>query len=391
MASSASAQTTRSAALEPPPRRLLRRLGFILLIPLTLLAVGLLYLQHQLKPVAAQAVPSPITETLGGPVSSPQVSASTQLVAANPANLTEFEVEPGWGARRVAEALEAQGFIRNALVFSWFLRYKGIDRAIGEGLYDLSPDLDMADIAAILVAGGRPRSTNVVIPEGWRARDIAARLEQSGFGSSSDLVTLLSSTTPDSPAYIPAGAPLEGYLFPAGYDIPLDSTPEAIITRMLARFNEEITPEVSARLEELGLTVNDWVTLASIVQSEAASAEEMPIIAGVFLNRLEDGNLLQSDPTVAYGLGKDLPDLSAPAGDFEQDHPWNTYLTPGLPATPINNPGSAALHSVLEPVRRNADGKEYYYFLHGYDNGEPVFRPNITLDDHNRDVQRYLR
>ena len=137
--------------------------------------------------------------------------------------------------------------------------------------------------------------------------------------------------------------------------------------------------------------MHEWVTLASIVQSEAASHEEMPIIAGVFLNRLDDGMLLQSDPTVAYGLGKAMPELSALAGDLRRDTPWNTYTRPGLPATPISNPGSHALQAVLEPERLNEAGVPWLYFLHGTDGGIPVFRPNTNLAAHERDVVVFLR
>jgi UPF0755 protein len=93
---------------------------------------------------------------------------------------------------------------------------------------------------------------------------------------------------------------------------------------------------------------------------------------------------------VAYGLNKDLPELSYPDGDFEQDHPWNTYLYPGLPVTPINNPGHDALQAVFNPQRTNEEDQPYFYFLHGVDEGRPVFRPNLNLDDHNRDVAQYL-
>jgi UPF0755 protein len=127
------------------------------------------------------------------------------------------------------------------------------------------------------------------------------------------------------------------------------------------------------------------------VQAEAANTSEMPIITGVFLNRLDDGMLLQSDPTVAYGLGKDLPELDVNAGDFQQENVWNTYTRPGLPETPINNPGREALQAVFEPVRENEEGEKYFYFLHGTDEGQPIFRPNLTLEDHERDVELYLR
>ena len=97
---------------------------------------------------------------------------------------------------------------------------------------------------------------------------------------------------------------------------------------------------------------------------------------------------LQSDPTVAYGLGKPLPELDAVAGDIERDTPWNTYTREGLPPTPIGNPGAHALSVIFSARRTDAAGRPYLYFLHGL-NGD--FRPNLTLEDHNRDVEAYLR
>ncbi len=303
----------------------------------------------------------------------------------------EFEVLPGWGGARVAAELEDVGLVRSALAFRYYLRFTDTDRRLGEGLYDLSPDMSSEEVAAALAAGGRPRTVSIVVPEGWRAADVVQRLDANGIATQEELAALISEPGELAPEFLPEGATLEGYLFPATYEIPVRDGAAQVLGAMLARFEQELTPEVTAALEELDMSVQEWVTLASMVQSEAASADEMPIIAGVFLNRLDDGMLLQSDPTVAYGLGKPLPALSAVEGDLRQDTPWNTYTRPGLPQTPISNPGADALHAVLAPQRVNLDGVPYLYFLHGTDGGVPVFRPNTNLDDHNSDVVTYLR
>lgn len=305
--------------------------------------------------------------------------------------VTEFEVLPGWGGARVASELEAAGLVRSALAFRYYLRFTEADRSVGEGLYDLSPSMSAAQVAEALAAGGRPRTVSIVVPEGWRASDVVRRLAANGFGTEAEIENLVTSPGDLAPTYLPDDANLEGYLFPATYDVPVHSSPEEVIETMVARFEEELTGEVVDALVARSLTVHEWVTLASIVQSEAASHEEMPIIAGVFLNRLEDGMLLQSDPTVAYGLGKAMPELSALAGDLRRDTPWNTYMRPGLPATPISNPGHHALLAVLEPVRENEAGVPWLYFLHGTDGGIPVFRPNTNLAAHERDVVVFLR
>lgn len=302
-----------------------------------------------------------------------------------------FEVLPGWGGVRVAEALADAGLIRSAFAFEIYLRVRGLDRSIGEGLYDLSPDQTVPELAAALVAGGRPRTVRIVVPEGWRASDVAARVAANGFGSEADVLALIGQPGEIAPPYLPDGAGLEGYLFPASYDVPVRSSPAEVLATMVQRFEEEIDGDVAEALLARDLTVHEWVTLASMVQVEAASHDEMAIIAGVFVNRLAIGMPLQSDPTVAYGLGKAMPELDALAGDLREDTPYNTYTRSGLPQGPIGNPGSDALRAVLEPERTDADGEAFLYFLHGTDGGAPVFRPNTDLADHNRDVQRYLR
>ena len=319
------------------------------------------YVTNQLKPVSETSVP------------------------------TEFEVLPGWGGKRVAAELERQNLINDDLIFSYFLRYEGLDRSIGEGLYDLDPAMDAATLAETLAAGGRPRTRFVILPEGFRLVDIAAEFAEAGFGTEADFLELMQNPGELRPTYIPEDAGLEGYLFPAGYEIPINNNAVDIIKRMLTRFEEELTEPTVNALEERNLSVHDWVTLASIVQAEAADASEMPIIAGVFLNRLDLGMRLQSDPTVAYGLGKTMPELDAVAGDLQTDTAWNTYVYGGLPTGPINNPGTDALQAIFSPTRQNADGQDYLYFLHGVDEGQPVFRPNLNLEAHNRDVQRFLR
>ncbi len=312
----------------------------------------------------------------------------------------EVEIMPGWGAARIAAELRELGLVRSARAFALYMRFQDVDRAVGEGLYDLDPSLTAAETARVLRAGGRPRITRVVIPEGFRAVDVVDRLVSAGFGEHEDYVALAQAAPEDGPDWLQTGevpeeaglplANLEGYLFPASYDIPTRSTPEEVIAMFLDRFELELAGS-EERLAELGLDLRDWVILASLVQSEAGSDEEMPVIAGVFLNRLEEGMPMQSDPTVAYGLGKTLPELDVSAGDMRAEHPWNTYVYPDLPAGPISNPGHEALQAVLEPQRVNEDGVGWYYFLHGTDDGQPVFRPNTDYEAHLRDIERYLR
>jgi UPF0755 protein len=304
-----------------------------------------------------------------------------------------FEVASGASASRVAADLEAAGLLRDRRALLVVLRYRGDQGRVGEGLYDLRRDLTVPQLADALVRGGRPRTARFVLPEGIRANDVLQRIEAAGWTRDvvDGVARRLADPPPDArPAGLPDGAGLEGYLFPATYELPQRFGADEIVSAMLARFEREVSGVVLAELERLDLDLHAWVTLASMVQAEAAHDGEMGIIAGVFLNRLDLGMPLQSDPTVAYGLGKDLPELDRPAGDFEADHPWNTYTRAGLPVGPIGNPGAAALAAVLTPTRTDEAGRSWLYFLHGFDGDEPVFRPNLGFDEHLRDVSRYL-
>ena len=295
-----------------------------------------------------------------------------------------LEVKPGMSVSAIASELERLRLVRSSDAFRLALRLIGGGRDIKEGLYDLDGTFSATEIGRALEKGGRPRVVKVTIPEGLRIIDVSARLEAGNFGVKSEFDRLFA----DSGLLEAAkGAEnLEGFIFPATYEFRPEDTPQIITKTMLDRFAQEASPGNLEKLRALKLTVFQWVTLASLVQAEAGNAAEMPVIAGVFLNRLETGIALGSDPTVAYGLGKKLPELSRPDGDFKKDTPYNTYMRQGLPLGPINNPGAAALEAVLNPARSSPSGKPWLYFLHGL-NGE--FRPNTDFQAHLRDTNRF--
>ncbi|MEN2981951.1 MAG: endolytic transglycosylase MltG [Thermus sp.] len=261
----------------------------------------------------------------------------------------------------VARILEEAGLLRSGYLFSAYLRFSGRAKRLVPGVYRLKGE-GAFRLARALTGGEKPLTLTLTFPEGERAVDYARRLSQAGLDGDGFL-RLVREPGALRPPYA-EGESLEGYLFPATYTLDPLATPEEVVAAMLRRFAAELTPPVRRWLEERGLSVHAWVTLASIVQAEAGSPEEMPYIAGVFLNRLERGMPLQADPTVAYALGKRLPELSRKAGDFAVDSPYNTYRYPGLPPGPIGNPGRAALLAVLNPKRQDPQGRPYLYFFH---------------------------
>jgi UPF0755 protein len=306
------------------------------------------------------------------------------LISPTGAPKSTLEVTPGMGVADIADTLEAQGLVHSGFVFGLVMRYTGADRRIREGFYDLSGAQDNFAMARTIAGRGRPREVRVTIPEGWRASEIVARIAGLKLSTTAELETAFRNTALLS---YTAGAPsLEGFLFPATYPFRPETSAKDIARTLTARFEREVTPAREAALKKLNLSVYQWVTLASIVQVEAGNVKEMPLIAGIFLNRLSVGMPLQSDPTIAYGLGKKLPELNRRAGDFTNDTPYNSYTRRGLPPTPISNPGAAALSAVLNAERTADNGKPWLYFVHGL-KGE--FKPNTDFQSHLRDVEQY--
>jgi UPF0755 protein len=292
-----------------------------------------------------------------------------------------LSIERGEGAAEVGRKLQQAGLVRSSRLFILYLRASGHDDELRTGVYRLEGN-GVRRLALQLTSQAQPLWVRVTFPEGWRATQMAQRLTEVGLDGASFLQ--LVQQPQNSPDYA-VGPTLEGYLFPATYTFPLDLSAPAILTTLLERFALELRPEIVSQLESLGLTVHDWVTLASIVQAEAANDAEMLPIAGVFLNRLEVGMPLQADPTVAYGLGKTLPQLSRPAGDFQSNTPYNTYRVRGLPPGAISNPGRAALMSVLRAQRTNPQGEKWFYFFHAQ---KQLFL-NVNFASHQRDLAQY--
>ncbi|TBH20568.1 endolytic transglycosylase MltG [Thermus thermamylovorans] len=281
-----------------------------------------------------------------------------------------------------ARLLEEAGLLRSAYLFTVYLRFSGQARRLVPGVYRLRGE-GAFRLARALTGGQRPLTLTLTFPEGERAVDYAQRLSQVGLDGEGFL-RLVRNPASLRPPYV-EGDTLEGYLFPATYTFDLLAEPEEVVRAMLRRFEQELTPPVRRLLEERGLSVHAWVTLASIVQAETGDPWEMARVAGVFLNRLERGMPLQADPTVAYALGKRLPELSRTAGDFAVDSPYNTYRYGGLPPGPIGNPGQEALLAVLNPVRTDEEGRPYLFFFHA--RGRLFL--NLDFEGHLRDLARY--
>lgn len=224
---------------------------------------------------------------------------------------------------------------------------------------------------------GKVQVRHVTIPEGATLRQIAALLAVEGLVDGEQFLELAMDSSVAS-SYVPEAETLEGFLFPDTYEFVEGQTEDAIIEAMVQRFFQAFPIEDKLRASQLGRSLHDIVTLASIVEKEAVVDREKPIIAGVFYNRLKKGMRLQADPTVLYGRHRRGRIRTR---DLRANHPYNTYIHRGLPPGPIASPGAAALKAALEPAQVN-----YLYFV-SKNNGTHHF--SKTLREHNRAVRKY--
>ncbi|MBN1484807.1 MAG: endolytic transglycosylase MltG [Chloroflexia bacterium] len=305
-----------------------------------------------------------------------------------------FEVQPGETTADIAQRLEEEGLIRSAWLFQLYARFRRLDASMEVGRYELRSDMTTTEIIETLTQPPTVIEITFTVPEGLRLEEVGEILQEAGVVSAEGWQEALQQSYDyDVLSDRPAGASLEGYLFPDTYRVPEAFTATQVVDFMLQNFDRRFDQELRQEAQEQGLSIYDVVTLASIVEREAVVDEERPIVASVYLNRLDEGMLLEADPTVQYGLGYNerqgrwWPTLYFDELDVERlaevDHDYNTYRYPGLPPGPICGSGLASLRAVVEP----ADTDYYYFVAKGDGSGEHAFAR--TLEEHNTNVARY--
>jgi UPF0755 protein len=265
-----------------------------------------------------------------------------------PGEVVEIIVEPGSGALAIGRSLREKGLIRFPRLFAATARLRGVETDLKSGRYRVTAGTGSGVILDVL-ARGEVVTFPFTVPEGFSLRELAPRVAEAT-GTTVDSVRRLAT---DPEFVVGSGVPgptLEGYLFPETYRFAEGVDPATLLREMTDRYRAYWTPERRARLDSLDLEERDLVTLASIVEEEARIDEERPVIAGVYLNRLEIGMLLQADPTVQYALGEPRGRLLYADIDEVADDPYNTYTHAGLPPGPISSPGAAALDAALYPA-----------------------------------------
>ncbi len=308
-----------------------------------------------------------------------------------------FVVASGNSLTRVANNLENAGLIHNRTVFKYYADFLGYGQKIQAGEYKVSRSMSMRDIMELLTTGdGNPITRNITIIPGWTIADIAAYLKEQGAIEDENAFLALCRSGQDFSAYYyiadvlssPAAFSrlyaLEGYLAPDTYEIYTSATPEEIIRKLLSQTEAVFRTEYHDRADQLGMTMDQVITLASMIEKEAKNADFAKVSA-VFHGRLQRNMTLGSDVTVKYFSG--VRRMALTDADLQADSPYNTYLRPGLPIGPICSPSAAAIRAALYPDEQfMAEG--YLYFCSKDPNtGELHF--SRTLEEHELAVSIY--
>lgn len=290
------------------------------------------------------------------------------------------EIPSGVGTRAIGQRLVAAGVVRDDLTYRAALWMSGEARRLRAGEYRFDHPMSPLDVIG-KIARGEVDLLKVTFREGLTIEEMSQIFESQGLGPASAFVEAAKDRTAIQ-GLDPAAPDLEGYLFPDTYALPRRAGPSQLVRVMVERFQQIATPELRASAAARGLSLRQLVTLASIVEKETGRPDERPLVAAVYANRLRLGMGMQSDPTVIYALqraGTFTGNLRR--DDLMFDSPYNTYRYAGLPPGPIVAPGKGSLEAAANPAP-----VDYLYFVSRNDGSHEFAR---TLDEHNRNVQKY--
>ena len=330
------------------------------------------------------------------------------------AEVVNFQINSGETVTQIGERLQAANLLRDSRVFKYMVQFRGLTNALSYGTFKLSPGMNTGEIITELTSGSQTNERVITIVPGWTAEDIANYLVSEGaledpgeflrlcndvdrfVGSSYALRDAQNTGTLKGRKYA-----LEGYLAPDTYRVFVSATAESIIRTLLNQHNKVVdsvfyadhtqyyTDEEGAYHEvetyDSKLTMDQTVTLASMIEKEAATLEDYARVSAVFHNRLRLGMKLESDPTVTYLSGEHKLALSD--ADIAQQNPYNTYSVPALPAGPICNPSAAALEAAMSPDRENIRDGYLYFCATEPNSGKLAF--SISRAEHEANVALY--
>ncbi|MGE3275269.1 MAG: endolytic transglycosylase MltG [Vicinamibacterales bacterium] len=290
------------------------------------------------------------------------------------------EIPAGAGAPAIGRRLVDAGVVRDAQRFRLALWLSGRARELKAGEYHFTEPQTIDQVIA-RIAEGDVYKRLLTFREGLTVREMARHFAERGFGEEQAFLTAAADPAPIRDLD-PEAPDLEGYLFPETYALPRGVPAADVVHLMVDHFRRAYDEDLRAKADAAGLTIRQVVTLASLVEKETARADERPLVAAVYRNRLRIGMGMQADPTVIYAL--ELAgewDGNLTRADLQFDSPYNTYRYPGLPPGPIAAPGLASLEAVVAPA-----DVPYLYFVSRND-GSHVFAS--TLAEHNRNVYEW--
>lgn len=304
--------------------------------------------------------------------------------ASDPGPKVEVVIPSGASAAAIGEALQEKGVIESAFGFRVAAYLEGGAEKIQAGRYELPTGLSANDALAILVEEGPVvEFVNVTFPEGSWLSDFAGILEDKTHIDGDRFLRLTTSGKIESKYRPPNVETMEGLLFPSTYQIVERDTARSVAQRLAGEFEKQADKVDFSRAEALGVTPYEAITIASMIEAEAALDEERPMIARVIYNRIEEGMELGIDATVQYAIGEHKEELTV--SDLAVDSPYNTRKHPGIPPTPIGAPGLASLRAAIAP----ADGPWLYYVLNDCE-GHHAFSASYDEFLANKDVYQSL-
>lgn len=320
-------------------------------------------------------------------------------------------IDSGSSVSTIAAKLSDADLIRSALAFKLHARLTGNASRLQAGVFALSPSQSVSEIIAVIVSG-KSEAMNVTIPEGLTVAEIDRLLASKGLGKEGDILdcayrcdfstfeflptkAALTPTFAKSSVGRPSPSPLgggenrprigsrlEGYLFPETYSVStVDYVPKFFLERMLGTFRKRILDTYYADMMKTGRPLSDFVTMASLVESESRHAEERAVVAGILWKRLSSHVVLAVDATTRYEIQNSTGSLSK--ADLNTPTPYNTRRRQGLPAGPISNPGESSFIAALKPK-----SSPYWYYLH---DAEGRIHYAVTNDEHNANKAKYVR
>jgi UPF0755 protein len=284
-------------------------------------------------------------------------------------NSIQFTIERGENSRLIADKLAKKSLIRSPVAFFILARFGGLADKIQAGTFQLSPSMDLYTIGELLKTG--KQDVLITIIEGIRKEEVASILSKELNMSEAEFINRSK----------------EGYIFPDTYSFPKTASVTEVLDIINNNFSKKVNQDIINKAKNINLSLDQLITIASLVEREAKLDQDRPLIASVILNRLKDGMKLDIDATVQYALGYQIKDKTwwkkdLTINDLQINSTYNTYINPGLPPTPICNPGIAVINAILK-----APNTEYYYYL-ADKTGKSYFAKDYS--EHQTNIKKYL-